>query len=337
MDRASATICAGSSGQLSRPATRSAPITEWPDMPRVPAGLPYANRAVDVARQQGMLGLLPLALRRQAMELLWNSQLDQAYAAAQEGYRLSLEVGYGSGEHLANIASLEAVRGRTEEARRHAAEAHAIGQRRGSAFLVSAAEFTLGFIELTAGRAAEAADRLFAVTAFERSDISPIIALSAIPDAVEAGVRAGRHQEAADRLAVFRAWVAQAPSPPRRALLARCEALLGERPPLEAFAEAIEHGAALAPFQRARTELLFGEWLRRERRRQEARTHLRAAPELFRGLGSPTVPARGRKAGTSSPEPRIISGEFNHGVRPAAEERRPGRGLHHRRALRELQ
>jgi DNA-binding NarL/FixJ family response regulator len=42
---------------------------------------------------------------------------------------------------------------------------------------------------------------------------------------------------------------------------------------------------APGPFQRARTELLFGEWLRRERRRQEARTHLRAALELFRGLG----------------------------------------------------
>jgi DNA-binding CsgD family transcriptional regulator len=84
---------------------------------------------------------------------------------------------------------------------------------------------------------------------------------------------------------VFRGWVTQAPTPPRRALLARSEALLGERPPPEAFAEAIEQGAALAPFQRARTELLFGEWLRRERRRQEARTHLRAALELFRGLG----------------------------------------------------
>jgi DNA-binding NarL/FixJ family response regulator len=37
--------------------------------------------------------------------------------------------------------------------------------------------------------------------------------------------------------------------------------------------------------ERARTELLYGEWLRRERRRQEARVHLRAALDLFRGLG----------------------------------------------------
>ncbi|HET7378887.1 MAG TPA: helix-turn-helix transcriptional regulator, partial [Gaiellales bacterium] len=51
-------------------------------------------------------------------------------------------------------------------------------------------------------------------------------------------------------------------------------------------AEAIELAPGLTPFQRARTELLFGEWLRRERRRQEARLHLRAALDLFRSLGT---------------------------------------------------
>jgi len=45
-------------------------------------GLAYDNRAVDLARQQGLLSLLPLALRRQAMELVWTSQFDQAYAVA---------------------------------------------------------------------------------------------------------------------------------------------------------------------------------------------------------------------------------------------------------------
>lgn len=58
------------------------------------------------------------------------------------------------------------------------------------------------------------------------------------------------------------------------------------RPVDEAFRDAIERGEALPPFERARTELLYGEWLRRERRRQDARVHLRRALETFRSLGT---------------------------------------------------
>jgi ATP/maltotriose-dependent transcriptional regulator MalT len=250
------------------------------------AGLAYANRAVDLARQQGLLSLLPLALRRQGMELLSARQFDQAFVAAQEGYRLSLEVGYGSGGHLANMATVEAAWGRAEEARDHAEQARALGQRRGSVFLRTLAEWTLGLVELTAGRTEAAADRLLALTAFGQAGVNPLVSLPAVPDAVEAGVRAGRAQEAAQRLAVFRGAAERTPSRPRRALLARCEALLGEREPELAFAEAIDLADALAPFQHGRTELLFGEWLRRERRRREARVHLRAALELFRALGA---------------------------------------------------
>ncbi len=94
------------------------------------------------------------------------------------------------------------------------------------------------------------------------------------------------------RLETFRGWVAAAPTEARRALLARCEALLGERDPDEAFGEAIRAAPALPPLQRARTGLLYGEWLRRQRRRTDARVHLRAAVETFRKLGA--VPWAGR-------------------------------------------
>src|SRR5262249_14177287 len=49
------------------------------------------------------------------------------------------------------------------------------------------------------------------------------------------------------------------------------------------------------PFQRARTELLYGEWLRRERRRIDARPHLRAALETFHRLGVPAWEDRARR------------------------------------------
>jgi len=250
------------------------------------AGLRYATRAVDLARSQGRLNLLQLALRRQANELVWNSQFDLAYAAAREGYGLSLEAGDSAGGHLTNLAFVEAVWGREEEARDHAAAALALGQRHDSLLVSSMAEWALGFLDLTSGRPREAAERLLALTAAERTNVHPLVARYALPDAVEAASRGGHPVGALERLVLLRSAVMQAPNEARLALLARGEALLGERSPDAAFAEALS--PALPSFERGRTELLYGEWLRRERRRLEARGHLRTALELFRSLGAVT-------------------------------------------------
>jgi DNA-binding CsgD family transcriptional regulator len=249
-------------------------------------GLPYANRAVEAARRQGLLSLLPVTLEQQALELIATSSFDLAYAAAEEGYRLSLDIGHGRGGHLVSMAMAEAVWGREEDARQHAGEALTLGQRNGSNFLVTFAENTLGFLDLSVGRTEQAAERLLALTAPARLDSNPMITLTALPDAVETARRAGRQQEASQRLEYIRGWVAAAPTQARLALLARSEALLGERDPDEAFGEAITRASVLSPLQRARTELLYGEWLRRERRRTNARVHLRAALETFRRLGA---------------------------------------------------
>src|SRR5690242_455162 len=167
------------------------------------AALPYVNRAVDAARQRGLLSFLPLALRQQAIELWWASQFDLAYSAAQEGYRLSLDVGYGAAWHLMNLAAVEATWGQDRDARKHADEALAMPTRH-SSWSAAMFEWTLGMIELTAGRSAEAADRLFRLTTPGRADISPALALEAMPDAIEAGIRAGRPQQAAQRLEYVR-------------------------------------------------------------------------------------------------------------------------------------
>jgi len=249
------------------------------------AGLPYASRAVDLARQNGLLSVLPLALRRQAAEFMSLSQFDLADAAAQEGYRLALDLGYFSSGLLAYIAAVEAIRGHEQDARRHAADALTLAQQRSSWFPAVLIEWTLGLIDLAAGRPAEAADRLFAITRSQYPDRDPV-ALEVMPDAVEAGVRAGLRDQAAERLETFRRLVKAAPAQPRLALLARCEALLGARDPDQAFTEAIALSPGLPALQRARTELLYGEWLRRERRRTDSRVHLRAALESFRTMGA---------------------------------------------------
>jgi DNA-binding CsgD family transcriptional regulator len=247
---------------------------------------------VEAARRQGLLSLLPPTLHKQSMELFSASSFDLAYAAAEEGYQLSIDLGHGRGWHLVNMAAVEAVRGREQDARRHAAEALALSQRSGWAFTTSFARNALGIIELTMGRPEQAAYQLLMVTDVGHPDFHPVIALPAVTDAVEAAIRAGRHDEAAARLAMAHGWVAMAPTEARRALLARCQALAGERDPDQAFGEAIEHAPALPPLQRARTELLYGEWLRRERRRSQARAHLHAALEVFQRLGA--VPWAGR-------------------------------------------
>ena len=249
-------------------------------------GLQYANRAVESARRQGLLSLLPRALETQAYELLNNSSFELAYAAAGEGYRLSLDVGHGGGWPLIYMARVEAVWGREADARRHTEEVLATGQRTGSTFLAGLAEWNLGFLELALGKPAEAAAQMLTVTDLNQPNVNPLVALPAIPDMVEAAVRCGRADELGGRLAAFERWTTAAPVAARRALLARCQALVGERDPDEAFADALAAAAALPPLQRARTELLYGEWLRRERRRTDARGHLRAAVELFRTLGA---------------------------------------------------
>ena len=116
----------------------------------------------------------------------------------------------------------------------------------------------------------------------------------ALPDAVEAAVRAHREGEVAAHLDRFRVWVQRFPNPARLALLARCLALVQEADAEPHYAQAIEFAPALSPFDKARTELLYGEWLRRQRRRVEARSHLRTALGVFEQLRVSPWEARAR-------------------------------------------
>ena len=250
------------------------------------AGLPYSARAVALARSQGLLSLLPIALERHAMNLLWNSRFDLAYAAAQEGYQLTAGAGHG-GWHLTAMACVEAIWGQVDDARSHAERVFALAHASGETILSSLGRMALGLLELTLGRTEQAADQLLDLAAGNRPDTHPIVAISSVPDAVEAVVRAGRSAELiAAPVDRFRAWVVHAPTDAGRSLLARCEALLETRPPDRAFSDAAALASSLPPFQQARGELLYGEWQRRDHQRQEARRHLRAALELFAQLGA---------------------------------------------------
>ncbi|NMO50026.1 AAA family ATPase [Actinoplanes sp. TBRC 11911] len=249
-------------------------------------GVAYANLGVDLARRRGLVGLLPLALAQQSAELIGVGDYDLAYATASEGERLATELGQGRATHLVHMATVAAVRGRVDEAYRQGEEALALAQRSGSTYHAAGARMALGHADGGAGRVAEAAERMLVVTDIDDPEFNPVIGFAAMPDAIETLLRAERGDFAMRRLTALTRWVSAAPTDARRALLARCEALLERRPPDEAFADALALGGALFPVQRARTQLLYGEWLRRRRRRQEARPHLRAAYETFSGVGA---------------------------------------------------
>jgi DNA-binding CsgD family transcriptional regulator len=253
------------------------------------ASLRFAARAADLSRRQGLLSLLPAALNQQARELLRNSSFRQAYAAAEEGYLLSVDLGHGGGWQLHTMTCVEAIWGREADARQHTEQVLMLARTCGDVVLTVAARATLGLLALTLGRPAEAATILLDIAAGDGPELPPAVTAASSPeaDAIEAILRAGQPRELADApLARLRTRTERLPTAARRAVLARCEALLEKRPPDQAFTEAVELARGLAPFERARTELLYGEWLRRERKRALARVRLRAAADLFRALGT---------------------------------------------------
>jgi DNA-binding CsgD family transcriptional regulator len=145
----------------------------------------------------------------------------------------------------------------------------------------------LGMLDLTLGRPDEATERLLLLTAVERPEFNVQVGLWSIPDLIEAAARSGRVDETAERFDRYASWVQNSPSSPRRSVLARCRALVGDGDVREQFEEALAPDGFVSPFLMARTELLYGEWLRRDRARREARGHLRRAADLFRQVGAP--------------------------------------------------
>lgn len=252
------------------------------------AGLPFSTRAVEVARRQGLVSLLPLALDQLAFDLEKNSEFDRAYAAAKEGYQLATEVSEGLMlGNLETIARVEAIRGHEAEAREHVREMLTLASRNRAPTLATAARSVLGFLELALGRLDHAAEVLIELVARPPDHGLPHHALIPVPDAIEAVMRATRNPSVVEApLNRYREWVLTAPTDARRSVLARCEALTGTRPAGQAYGEAIELAEALPVFERARTQLLYGEWLRRERRPTQARPHLRSALEQFQTLGA---------------------------------------------------
>ena len=151
----------------------------------------------------------------------------------------------------------------------------------------------------------------------ERHGVREPTLLLYAPDLIEAYARAGEREAAMRELAKLAELARSVKRCSALAAVARLHGLLGTDDDLdEHFGAALklhEQGAG-SSFERARTELLYGERLRRAKRRIEAREHLRSAIELFDGLGA----APGPEGGNAAP------GERAESRSPDAIPQRPG-------------
>jgi ATP/maltotriose-dependent transcriptional regulator MalT len=212
-------------------------------------------------------------------------------ADAAEGLALAREAGLTNSQcyHLATLAFVAAVQGREADCRSWAEEVAESASTRGLGLQSAIAEWALALLDLGIGHAADAVSRLRALGTGGPGTSHPFIVLAATPDLVEAAVRAGRPDVAQTALLALERFAERGTAPVwALALRARCRGLLSAGAAAERhFAEALSlHAQTQRTFDRARTQLAYGEHLRRSRRRLAAREQLRAALDGFERLGA---------------------------------------------------
>jgi DNA-binding CsgD family transcriptional regulator len=237
---------------------------------------------VERIRGRGETGLLPAALLHLGHVQAYLGRHRAARASASEAARVAETIGQREWISQASclLALLAAFEGDEHRCRSHTDTALHAGP---TARAVAGVSWALGLLDLGLGRPDSALER------FEALARSPagirLHPLRTVPDLVEAAVRARRPDRAARAVAGYQRWAEQARQPWIDALLLRCRALLAPDERAEhLYARARATHEPDRPVDFARTALLYGEWLRRTRRRVEARVQLRAALDVFEAL-----------------------------------------------------
>lgn len=251
------------------------------------------------ATQTGAVGLMPHALRMRALVEYRRGSWDVAYASAHEALRLARDTGRVNDLVMAlNVAAqVEAGRGQADECREHVADAAEGAAAAGALAIEAHAHAAAGLLELGLGHPD------LAVPPLERArDLCTELGILELahwqwaPELCEAYVRLGRRSDA-EPIADLLDWHAgRTGRAIVWALAARCRGLLAPDDTFEqVFCTALGwHTKAQRPFERARTQLCFGERLRRAKQRAKAREQLQAAWKTFSGLGARPWEARCR-------------------------------------------
>ncbi|ADG79197.1 Transcriptional regulator, LuxR family OS=Tsukamurella paurometabola (strain ATCC 8368 / DSM/ CCUG 35730 / CIP 100753 / JCM 10117 / KCTC 9821 / NBRC 16120/ NCIMB 702349 / NCTC 13040) OX=521096 GN=Tpau_2594 PE=4 SV=1 [Tsukamurella paurometabola] len=256
--------------------------------------VPAVEETLDAARAEGALGWIPYFLGVLAVARLLRGEFADARACVAEGAAVSEELANRT-ELLAH-RSLEvwllAVSGEEQSCR--ALAEHVLPEARHRHRVdADIGMWGTGVLDLAAARYADAVVALEAVcTGPARRDVL----LRAVPDLVEAAARGGVPERAAGPLADFAEWAEVVGRPVTSGLAQRCRALLADDDEAEElYLGALRlHEEAAGGYDLARTRLVHGEWLRRRRRRTEARAQLDAALAGFEDVGAAAWAQRAR-------------------------------------------
>jgi len=243
-------------------------------------------RVVAQRRAEGSVIELAGSLPLLAIGEMCTGHTQAADEAIAEGLELLHELGFEQDEisYLALQAWSASLSGREEDCRRCSESAIQRGLATGVGWAVGEAHLALGLLELGLGNAREAIEHLGQL---DPGPFPPTTVL-ATPELIDAALRLHEPERARLAFERFEAWAPVSRTPLVAGMLARCRAVMAvdaEQADL-LFREALRHhDLRMNPYERARTQLAYGERLRRDRRRVEARVQLRAALDTFEGLG----------------------------------------------------
>ncbi|WP_433369327.1 AAA family ATPase [Actinoplanes sp. CA-142083] len=278
-------------------------------------GVSFHAAAEVELRAQGRIGLLAKSLVSHALHAAHLGDARSAISLAAEAERLTAESGESNWLPTAWIISgfAEALRGDVSAAHERADRAEAVLMTAGPHPLLALVRQVRGAAALAAGRPGEAFRELRRV--FDPADAShhAHTRLMLLTFLAEAAMGCGALDElrlVADDLTPV---AEQGRSPALIAGLRFARAVLGDS--AGSFAEALADDIE-SPFERARLELAYGMWLRRQRRAAECRPLLRAAADTFDALGTIAWADRARAELRASGETLRRPAEAAQGLTP---------------------
>lgn len=248
------------------------------------------RRAAARARERSALGELPFLLWHLGRDEATTNRWARAEATYSEAIRLAAETGQTTELAMASagLAWLQARQGRERDCRANADVARETGTARQVNLALVWMRLALGELELGLGNP-DAAVRRFTEVDDLMADLGIAdVDLSPAPETVDALMRLGRRDDAAEVAQRFAVRAAAKGQPWSCARAERALGLTSRQDELDVhFGAALErHAHTLDAFETACTQLAYGARLRRARRRVDARPLFRDALATFQELGA---------------------------------------------------